>query len=184
MRIKLISADASHHYSFLILFLYLFCSLFVSSLQNALFSFLVHFPHLHYELCVCYLDSHKCMFSLKIWGKYSFKKPISFKILTKSLWCSVGSDSIALSLLGREEKGIQKRKGRKRKAEKRKEKKKEGRMKASKQEGRKKEKATLHHLELLSRLLLMCVRSNSGRNHKTAAIPYFEMSIKKPWYNL
>lgn len=34
-------------------------------------------------------------------------------------------------------------------------------------------------LELLSPLLLMCIRSNSGRKHKTAAIPYFEMSIKK-----
>lgn len=32
-------------------------------------------------------------------------------------------------------------------------------------------------LELLSPLLLMCVRSNSGRNHGTAAIPCFEISL-------
>ena len=34
-------------------------------------------------------------------------------------------------------------------------------------------------LELLGPPLLMCVRSNSGRNRRTAAIPYFEMSIKR-----
>lgn len=34
-------------------------------------------------------------------------------------------------------------------------------------------------LELLSPLVLICVRSDSGKNHRTAAIPYFEMSIKR-----
>lgn len=32
-------------------------------------------------------------------------------------------------------------------------------------------------LELLSPPLLMCIRSNSGRNHRTAAIPYFELCL-------
>ena len=34
-------------------------------------------------------------------------------------------------------------------------------------------------LELLSPLLLMCVRSNFGRNQGTAAIPYSELSLLK-----
>lgn len=83
------TADASHNDS-LILFpslFYGFCSCLFLPIKCPSF-FLVCFPFLHYEPCgVCYLDSHKRMFSLKIWGKYSFeKKPIFFWILTKSLW--------------------------------------------------------------------------------------------------
>ena len=34
-------------------------------------------------------------------------------------------------------------------------------------------------LELPSPLLLICVSSDSGKNHRTAASPYFEMCVKR-----
>ena len=81
----------------------------------------------------------------------------------------------------KEERKEERRKGRERKREI------EGGRKEGKKKGKKKHHKILYFpvqillilLELLSPLLLICVRSDSGKTHRTAAIPYFEMSIKR-----
>ena len=104
-----------------------------------------------------------------------------FRNLAKSLWLSVGSTDTAL-----EEVLERGKEGRKKEGERKKER------NRGREEGRKKEREKKHYkilyfpvqillilLELLSPLLLICVRSDSGKTHRTAAIPYFEMSIKR-----
>lgn len=100
------TADASLNDSLFLLFPCLFCGLcFCLLLQvkcpSVLFMFVSYFCIMDYVVCVCYLDFHRCMFSLTIWQKYEnvcWKTFIFSEFSPNHCGFSAGCGGAALSL--------------------------------------------------------------------------------------